>query len=86
MSEYRLLVVKLASDYASQPGCCQLHHLLFDVGTLLSMATIVPLFEAIESFMEFACLTLQLLNRDPCFDERCLEQTIEGSPPEMSTP
>lgn len=45
--EYPLFFVKMAMDYANYAPSRDLFHLLCDVETLLPMAAIVPLFEAI---------------------------------------
>ena len=54
LSEYRLLVAKMVANYDAHALACTLYHLLIDVKCLLSMATIVPLFEKADSFMKFA--------------------------------
>jgi hypothetical protein len=54
LSEYRLLVAKMAADYDAHAPARTLYHLLIDVKCLLSMAAIVPLFEKADSLMRFA--------------------------------
>jgi hypothetical protein len=54
LSEYRLLVAKMATDYDAHNFASTLHHLLNDVKYLLSIPAIVPLFEKADSLMKFA--------------------------------
>jgi hypothetical protein len=54
LSGYRLPVAKMATDYDAYAPTRTLYHLLIDVKCMLSMATIVPLFEKADSLMRFA--------------------------------
>ena len=53
LSEWRLLIVKMAMDYSSHPPSYVLYHLLCDIDSLLGMACILPLFEAVQSLSKF---------------------------------
>jgi hypothetical protein len=53
LSEYRLLVAKMAANYNSHAPARSLYQLLVDVKCLISMAAIIPLFEKVESLMKF---------------------------------
>ena len=53
LSEYRLLVAKMAADYDAHAPARTLYYLLIDVKCLLSMVAIVSLFEKADSLMRF---------------------------------
>ena len=53
LSEWRLFIVKMALDYSSHPPSRVLYHLLCDIDSLLGMACILPLFEAVQSLSKF---------------------------------
>jgi hypothetical protein len=53
LSEYRLLVAKMAADYDSHAPTRSLYHLLVDVKCLLRMVAIVPLFKKAKLLMKF---------------------------------
>ena len=53
LSEWRLLIVKMALDYGSHPPSRVLCHFLYDIDSLLGMACILPLFEAVQSLGKF---------------------------------
>ena len=48
-----MLSIKMATNYSSHPPSCTLYQFPCDVESLLSMACILPLFEAIQSLIEF---------------------------------
>ena len=53
LSEWRLLIVKMALDSPRHPPSHALYDLLADVDSLLAMACILPLFEAVQSLNKF---------------------------------
>ena len=53
LSEWWLLIVKMALDSPRHPPSCALYELLADIESLLAMACILPLFEAVQSLNKF---------------------------------
>jgi hypothetical protein len=52
LSEYRLLVAKMAANYDAHTPARTLYHLFIDVKCLLNMVAIVPLFEKADLLMK----------------------------------
>lgn len=77
--EYGLLVVKMVFDYISHPASYEFYHLFSNVETSLSMATIILLFQAIQSFIKFAQEQVVLFLQLCCCSEEvsaCVDDVV----------